>query len=66
MTSKHVHSSGLRRSDLVTDTSGSYAQYGPITTVRRTGLRWTAMTESGTELSFGLFDLITVDRPKEN
>lgn len=52
----------LKAGDLVTDPSGSYEQYGPITNVDRHGVHYIATTESGTELSFLSFDLVRIDR----
>lgn len=52
----------VRPGDVVTDPAGDCVQLGAVTEVRRAGAHWIATTESGQQLAFLPFDLVTVDR----
>lgn len=52
----------LKPGDLVVDPSGDYAQYGPITRVRRQGVSFVAETRAGVNLSFGVTNRVQIQR----
>lgn len=55
----------VRPGDVVTDPTGNCAELGAVTELRRAGAYWIATTESGRQLAFLPFDLVTVDRSKQ-
>lgn len=52
----------VRPGDVITDPVGYCVHLGEVTEVRRSGAHWIATTESGQQLTFLPFDLVTVDR----
>lgn len=60
MANKTVFPWSLQKGDVVSDPSGDYEQYGPITNVARKGISYRAETENGPTLVFAASDRVQV------